>query len=305
MKEHFVSTNFHAKTLKTIDRANEIIREYQAKGYTLSLRQLYYQFVSRLWIENKQSEYEKLGNNLANGRLAGFVDWSAIEDRGRTLRRGPCWNGPNEIITAVANQYRENFWASQRFRPEVWIEKDALTGVIAGTCITRHRVPYFSCRGRVSHSELYAAGKRFAQYREDGYIPIVFHLADHDPCGIDMTRENREKLAMFSRGPVEVARLGLNIDQVRLYRLPPNTAKENGSCRQAYVEEFGTECWELDALPPDIIDDLVSDAIESIVDKVAWEAAKAKETSQREILRLAAEKWSDVAEFLKHSASGR
>jgi hypothetical protein len=282
-----------------VDHANEIIQEYQAKGYKLTIRQLFYQFVSRLWIENKQSEYEKLTVVVANARNAGLIDWDAIEDRTRSLRRNPSWDGPEEIIRVCADQYREDFWASQKFRPEVWIEKDALIGVIKETCQTTHRVPYFSCRGRVSLSELYAAGRRFADWRARCYTPIVFHLADHDPCGIDMTRDNREKLALYSGGPVEVRRLGLNIDQVRHYRLPPNAAKESDTCAGKYREEFGCDCWELDALPPDVIDGLVSDAINGLIDESAWELAETKESERQALLKLAAKSWPSIEQMLR------
>ena len=86
---------------------------------------------------------------------------------------------------AVAQQYRAPLWESQNFRPEVWIEKSALAGVIEPVC-ERWRVPHFPARGYASVSELYKAGKRFAAYARDGLTPVVFYLGDHDPSGLNM-----------------------------------------------------------------------------------------------------------------------
>ena len=232
-----------------IGQANRIIAEYQALGFVLTLRQLYYQFVSRAAIANTLAEYKRLGTIIRSGRRAGLIDWDAIEDRTRNVRRLPSWSNPSEIIEAVSRQYREDLWAGQYFRPEVWIEKDALLGVIENVC-EEFRVPYFACRGNNSESEQYKAGKRFADYRDEGLTPLVLHLGDHDPNGLDMTRDNRDRLALFARGDVEVRRIALNLDQVELYRPPPNPAKETDSRYAAYARQFGTECWELDALEP-------------------------------------------------------
>jgi hypothetical protein len=119
--------------------------------------------------------------------------------------------------------------------------------VIEDVC-TEFRVPYFAHRGNNSQTLQYEAGKRFAEFFDHGLIPVVLHLADHDPKGIDMTRDNRERLALYARDEVEVRRIALNMDQVRQHAPPPNFAKETDTLFGAYVERFGTEeCWELDA----------------------------------------------------------
>jgi hypothetical protein len=138
-------------------------------------------------------------------------------------------------------------WDGQTFRPEVWIEKDAFLGVIEGVC-REYRLPYFACRGNNSESEQYKAGKRFELDLANCLIPIVLHPGDHDPNGLDMTRDNRDRLAMFARRGVEARRLALNMDQVERYRPPPNFAKETDTRYPAYVKDFGERCWELDAL---------------------------------------------------------
>ena len=85
--ESFEARHFQAKTAAMIDHANSIIAEYQARGFALTLRQLYYQFVARSLIDNKQSDHKRLGDVIKNGRRCGLIDWEAIEDRTRNLQR--------------------------------------------------------------------------------------------------------------------------------------------------------------------------------------------------------------------------
>ena len=167
MKEAFINKKFSAPSLSLINHANQIIREYARQGFTLTLRQLYYQFVSRALIPNKQTEYKRLGSVISDARLAGLIDWSATEDRTRYLRRLSTWDEPADIIDSAAHSYRIDMWARQPVAPEVWIEKDALVGVIQGVCEER-RVPYFACRGYSSQSEQYSAGKRMEAALADG-----------------------------------------------------------------------------------------------------------------------------------------
>jgi len=298
--EAFAETKFHKSTLAVIRRANAIIAEYEAQGFTLTLRQLYYQFVSRDLIENKHAEYKRLGSIIKDGRRAGLIDWDAIEDRTRNLRRYSSWESPAAVVATAAEQYRKNLWAVQPCRPEVWIEKDALIGVIEGVC-NDYRVPHFACRGNNSESEQYKAGKRFERHLADGLTPIVLHLGDHDPNGIDMTRDNRDRLAMFARHDIAVRRIALNMDQVERYAPPPNPAKETDTRYARYVQEFGHECWELDALDPAFIADLIRTEIEALIDHDRWNLAMAEEEQHRAALANASANWAKVENFLRGS----
>jgi hypothetical protein len=298
MFEAFTERKFRDATLAIIQQANAIIAEFTAQGFVLTLRQLYYQFVARDLIENKQSEYKRLGTIIRDGRRAGLINWSAIEDRTRRMRFYASWSTPASIIESAARQYQEDPWDDQISRPEVWIEKDALLGVIEGIC-GQWRVPYFACRGNNSETLQYQAGKRFERHIADGLIPIVLHLGDHDPNGLDMTRDNRDRLAEYSRNDVEVRRLALNMDQVQRYAPPPNYAKDTDSRYEAYVRDYGTnECWELDALNPTVIADLIGSEIEALVDRDKWDAAIAKEDENRGTLTKVSTNWSKVEEFL-------
>lgn len=282
--------------LATIKTANEIIAEYQAQGFDLTLRQLYYQFVSRDLIPNKQSEYKRLGDTIADGRLAGLVDWNAIVDRTRFLRAQSTWDTPEEIVHSAMVGYRTDKWAAQTVRPEVWIEKDALAGVFEAVC-TELEVPYFSCRGYTSLSEMWSAGQRMKRHMREGYTPLVLHFGDHDPSGMDMTRDIRERLSMFMGG-TEVKRLALNFDQIEKFEPPPNPAKTTDSRASAYIAEFGNESWELDALSPTVLAGLVREAIMGVLDQDAWNASVSEQEEERSILRKIENNYAEVREFV-------
>lgn len=298
MREQFVARNFSAGSLAIIDKASEIVAEYAAQGFVLTLRQLYYQFVARGLIQNKQTEYKRIGSIVNDARLAGLIDWDGIEDRTRNLRRPAAWDSPGAIIEAVGNQYKEDLWRDQEYRPEVWIEKDALVGVIEPVC-DRWRLPYFACRGYTSQSEQYRAGKRFAHHRDAGQVPIVFHLGDHDPSGIDMTRDNEARVSMFAEAQVRVMRLALNYAQVEQYDPPPNPAKDTDSRSPGYVEKFGPSSWELDALDPKVIDRLIDDAVGKIMDLDLWGQAMKVEKKNRALIAKVATRWDDVVQLVE------
>jgi hypothetical protein len=298
-RQAFLPKKFHAATLAVIEHANEIIAEYERGGFSLTLRQLYYQFVARRLMENTVAEYKRLGKIVNDGRLAGMIDWDGIEDRTRRLESYQSYLGPWEAVEMAAQSYCEDPWLSQNYRPEVWIEKDALIGVIESVCSDYH-LPHFACRGNVSQSELYAAGRRFASYLADGLTPVVLHLGDHDPNGLDMTRDNRERLRLFAGYDIEVRRLALNLDQVGRYALPPNPAKETDTRFSAYVENFGTrECWELDALAPNVIADLIRAEILALIDKRKWRKAEAKSRDNRATLASASQNWAKVEKLFR------
>jgi hypothetical protein len=270
-RETFVNVNFKAKALETIRQANEIIAEYMAAGFTLTLRQLYYQFVARGLLANKQTNYDNLGKVIADARNAGFIDWKAIEDRTRFLRGHTTYKNPADAIEHAREDYRINMWEGQERRIEVWIEKDALLGVIEQVC-NKWDINYFACRGYASQSELYMAGKRILWNRRKLNQDIfVLHLGDHDPSGMDMTRDNEDRLSLYAGGPVEVRRIALNMNQVDEYNPPPNPTKLTDCRANKYIEDYGMECWELDALDPTVIANLIEEQVESELNHEQWQ----------------------------------
>ncbi len=278
-KIRYVAKRFQQKTLDVIEQANAILDEYSR--YELTLRSLFYQFVSRNLIENVTREYHRLGRTISNARLAGLIDWDAIEDRVRSLEQLSTWGCPSEVLGSAALSYRRDLWATQTIRPEVWIEKNALVGVIEPICIEL-RVPYLACVGYLSQTEAWQAGhRRFRRYRAKGQRPLIIHLGDHDPSGLDMTRDIVERAELFAGERIEVIRIALNLDQVEHYEPPPNFAKQEDRRFAEYRRQFGEDCWELDALAPDVIEDLIRETVVDIRDDEAWNAALDEETTER------------------------
>lgn len=297
MKEAFKSFQFKGSSKVMIRQANEILEELMAQGYTLTLRQLYYQLVARDIIPNRQTEYKRLGSIINDARLAGLIDWDAIEDRTRNLQSVSHWNEPGDIIRSAADSFRLDKWFDQKYRIEVWVEKDALVGVLERVC-RELDVAWFSCRGYTSQSELYGAGKRISGHIYRHQKPIVIHLGDHDPSGKDMTRDIEERLCMFVGHPVPVERIALNMPQIEEYSPPPNPAKVTDSRFEKYAEEYGDESWELDALDVRVIHELIKEKVLEYRDEQKYEVQVERERERREALSAAAENWQEVAGFL-------
>ena len=292
----YQSKNFSASSLAMIDQANQIIAEFSAQGFDLTLRQIYYQFVSRDLLANKQTEYKRLGSVVNDGRLAGLIDWEAIVDRTRNVRDLPHWDDPSDIVSASAKQFRIDKWATQATRINVWIEKDALVGVIDGVC-RKLDVPYFSCRGYTSQSEMWSAARRFLMYSDAGQKIVVIHLGDHDPSGIDMSRDIEDRIRMFMgeyESRFSFVRIALNMDQVRKYNPPPNPAKLTDSRSSGYVTLHGSESWELDALSPKVLAKLIETEVAKHRDNERWEQSVAEEKEGRNKLERVADQWENI-----------
>lgn len=318
MKKAFKNKSLSKDRLNLIEILNNVIDEYLRAGYRLTLRQLYYQTIARdllpdTWIDSKynrkqgldpntkntQKNYKRLGELVNDAREVGLMDWDAIEDRGRNLIKNTVWTGPKEIIRAAYQSYRIDMWEDQPLRPEVWIEKTGLEGVVQATC-SQFDVALFATRGYNSQSEAYAAGLRLRKYLNKGQTPVILHLGDHDPSGIDMTRDNYERLSLFTGHDIEVVRIALNYDQVLSYAPPPNPAKATDTRYTQYESIYGAESWELDALDPATINSLLTNALTTLVDQALWNERVNLQNEQREQLQALYENWDDVAHNLTH-----
>jgi hypothetical protein len=218
--EAFEITNFSESSGEVIEQADAIIRQYSAQGYTLTLRQLYYQFVSKDLIPNTERSYKRLGDIVTKGRMSGLLPWDGIEDRNRGSQGWLVEEDIDEILRDLPYGYAADLWADQDRYVEVWVEKDALGAVIERAC-RPFRVRWMACKGYLSASEAWRAGKRMDDAESNGKSPLVIHLGDHDPSGMDMTRDNRDRLGLFNRAPVEVQRIALNMPQIEEHSPPP------------------------------------------------------------------------------------
>ena len=296
-KEKFIDHEFNKKSLELIQIANTIMDEYRRQDYRLSLRQLYYQLVARDYIENSVKSYKRIGNLISNARNAGLVDWEMIEDRNRETIMNTHWNSPAEIVRAAANSFRIDRWEGQANYVEVMVEKDALSGVLVPVC-RRLDVRFTANKGYSSSSAMYEAGKRI--YREyihsDKQIHIIY-LGDHDPSGVDMTRDITDRLDLYAGiVPIKIHRLALNYDQVELWQPPENPAKETDSRFEAYADKFGYSSWELDAVEPRTLADLVTNAVLELIDEFRWQEVEQYEDEMRAKLQRFADDYKDRSE---------
>ncbi len=279
----YIEKRFNSSSLDIITEANQIIREYAAQGFDLTLRQLYYQFVARDLLANNQRNYKRLGSIINDARLAGLVSWDAIVDRTRNIRKNSHWTHPRQVLQAARNSFYMDKWQGQDRRVEVWIEKDALIGVIASVC-QELDVTHYACKGYNSQSKQWEAAQRLRRYEAEGIAPVVLHLGDHDPSGVDMTRDIQDRLLMFGCHDTEVIRIALNMDQVEEFNPPPNPTKMKDTRSNSYIDEYGLECWELDALDPTYMAGLIRDKIKSYRDPIKYAAVLAAEKGHLETI---------------------
>ncbi|EKN3575717.1 hypothetical protein ACULTK_004290 [Yersinia enterocolitica] len=295
--ECFVYKNFNDERTLMINTIDDIVTEYQEQGYRLTTRQVYYQLVARGMIENTLQSYKRIASLINDAKLAGLIDWSGLEDRTRDFITRSHWNSPSEIIRASAEQYHEDLWGNQSQRLFVIIEKEALVGVLESLC-NRYDVPLLAARGYPSGSVLY-------DFAQSHLIPAtnlrqhchILHLGDHDPSGIDMTRDLAGRLDMFTytSALVSLERIALNMEQVEEINPPENPAKTTDSRFAQYIKRYGRSSWELDALQPRYLNQLVEEKISSRIDWDEWEQKKTEIKARRTALE-------DVANRFEHDA---
>lgn len=275
-----------------IDTCNSIVAEYVKRGLRLTLRQLYYQCVSRNIIPNVERSYKNLGNTISDARLAGLMDWDAIEDRGRVAQMPSQWQNIKSLVESAVAAYRLPRWKGQECYVELWVEKQALAGVLEPLSDEFHAVLMIN-KGYSSQSAMYSSAQRFrraAAIQPGHERSLLLYLGDHDPSGEDMVRDVRDRLEMFGVQDLEVRKIALTMEQIEEHDPPPNPAKTTDSRSEAYIAEHGESSWEVDALPPDILQQLIRDAFEEVIDRDKMDKIIEREERDKEELRKAAEK---------------
>lgn len=270
----YIEKNFNAANSNLIDYMNVVIRDYQRQGYDLTVRQLYYQLVARDVIPNNLQEYKRIAGIINDAKLAGLIDWDAIVDRTREFITQPHWTSGAEIVDACVRSYNQDRWVDQDVRIWVIVEKEALVGVLDRTC-KKYDVPLLAARGYPSGTVLreFAEEQLLPAIREDKGI-VILHLGDHDPSGIDMTRDLEDRLSLFTHGMVgngEISRIALTMDQVEEVRPPENPAKITDSRVGEYRKRYGSSSWELDALSPSYLNNLLEEHITAQIDENVWQ----------------------------------
>lgn len=312
-----MNIRFREVKLSSANRArlgmiNRIISEYQDQGYRLTLRQLYYQLVSREVIPNNTKEYSKLSILLKEGRMGGVVDWNAIEDRLRVPSKPPAFDSPTDVLDAAINQYELPRMEGQDTYVEVWVEKDALSGVLKRVTEPFH-IPIVVNRGYSSASAMYDAFNRFKKAHENNQQIKILYLGDFDPSGVDMIRDIRSRILEFFIGyyqlnqdeygepndlseddwsaaadsiglAFKVIPVALTREQIRLHRPPPNPAKKTDPRSKDFIKLHGSSSWEVDALKPEVLNDLLTLAIKESIDLKLYE--KILKNEKKDIKKL-------------------
>lgn len=286
MRQQYQEINFRKGSLILIDKINTLLQDYRTGGYVVTVRQLYYQLVAKDIIENSLQSYKKITGLINDARMAGVMDWDMIEDRTREFERRGHWTSPASIVRSCANQFHIDMWDNQENRVFAVVEKEALAGVLAKPTY-KWDVPLLAARGYPSVTVL----REFVEQDilpalRNGQNVTILHLGDHDPSGLDMTRDLSERIRLFCEqedtdGYLTVDRLALNMNQVQAQRPPPNPAKVTDSRFADYEKLYGSKSWELDALSPKFLDELIEDNITALIDDDAWEEKKQERADGR------------------------
>lgn len=291
MIQQYRTINFRAESRDRIDKLLSIIEDYPDQK--LTARQVYYQFVARGWLDNTVKNYKNLTSLLADARYAGLVDWEIIEDRGREPNTPSEWDGLGSLVDSALSAYRRPRWAGQTSYVELWVEKQALAGVLEPIARRFHATLMVN-KGYSSASAMKESADRFIEKSDSLRIqPILLYLGDHDPSGEDMVRDIGDRLVEFGVRYIDVRKLALTMKQIRQFNPPPNPAKLTDSRAKGYIEKYGDQSWELDALPPDELNRLVTAAFDSIVDRKKMNEIIDRENRDKERLRAAVEQLED------------
>ena len=265
-------------TLFLIEEARAELEEYNP----MTLRQVYYRLVSRHILKNTVQEYKRLSYALVQGRQEGIIPWDWIEDRLRQPHKVGMWGDLTDFADTAIAAYRKNVWHSQPRYVEVWLEKDALSGVFLQV-LYRYGVTLNVGRGYDSWSSIWEASCRLSD-EELGEPTVVLYFGDFDPSGEDMVRSLGERLGFFGCEP-EIIKVALTMEDIDRYELPPMMAKRTDSRSASFIAKHGDVAVELDALPPKVLAERVREMVREMMDCEALEEVWETESEERNRLR--------------------
>ena len=238
-------------------------------------------------IPNEERAYQNLSRLVSDARLAGLVDWNAIEDRIRVPRKAAEWNSPKGLMDSALNSYRLPRWEDQPYQIELWVEKDALAGVLQPLSNTRH-ITLMVNRGYSSQTAMHDAYSRMREAYSQGKTCTILYLGDQDPSGEDMVRDISERLNDLYGTPVVIKKLAITPEQVATYNPPPNPAKMSDTRAAKFVEEFGYNSYEVDALPPNVLVQIINNAVDEYVNQDLMDEVIEREERDKVLIREAA-----------------
>jgi len=280
-----------------IPKVKELLDSF---SYRPTLRQIFYRLVAALLIANTETTYKSLSRATVLAREEATIDPLCFQDRVRTHTNGDYgYLSPDEFVDDRLDQLRDSpddytrpMWTTQQTMPIIWLEKDALFTPITEIA-SRYRVKVYAARGYSSFTSVYEA----AQDIQRLMIPVkVLQLTDFDPSGEDMVRDLEDRLTRYGAADIELTKIALTSDQVSTLGLPPMPAKKSDPRYVRFAQSFGDQVVELDALPPDELERIVSTAIEELIDQDSWNAEVEKAKQEKEEARRRIEEMLDQLE---------
>jgi hypothetical protein len=265
--ETIVSQNEWQSTTELIDTALAILEEQQP----MTVRQLFYRLVSTGHLENTQNNYKKVSRIMTTARDDGRCDFNWIVDRSRPDYRPNVFRDPQQYAAVVKRAYRLDYWENQPWHCELWTEKDAIIGSIAGVT-DELGVGVYVARGYTSTTKAHEAAQRLRLTPK----PIhIFYLGDHDSSGDQMQEDIQRRVEEYMGREILMERLAIFPADIRTYKLPPQRIKDTDTRAARFRAKYGKEapCVELDALPVTELRRRIQTAVEGLIDRDAWNRA--------------------------------
>jgi hypothetical protein len=224
----------------------------------------------------KQS-YNRVQRLLNRLRIAGAIPFEWVVDNVRQTIKPSSWSGLDDFADTVRQAYRKNFWPNLPEYVEVFVEKDTVAGKVA--VVTQEcDVPLQPIRGYNSTSFAWDVARKWRQIHK----PItVYYVGDHDPSGRDLERDVREKTARFSGKRVNWVRLAVNPEHFAEYNIRPLAPKKGDKRTRKFVEKWGPDCAEVEAVPATDLRAMIRGAIERHIPAADWERLRAVEAVER------------------------
>lgn len=282
---------------------DSVVEYYISIGIKLTNRQLYYQLVGKDLIPNKNKVYKKICSFITDERYAGKIDWEAIEDKERIPEMPSEWNDVSSLIRSAISSFRLYRWEDQEYYVEMYCEKKAGINVLKPIANKYHMFFGFN-KGYSSASAMYDLAKRIKEQQENGKKTVILYFGDHDPSGLDMVRDIKDRITEFltkGNDPIEiddynfdsdednepyfkVINVALTQEQIKKFNPPPNPAKITDPRAKAYIKKYGNVSWELDSLDALELRGIAEDSIYDYINMEKYNAWIKKEKEQKKAL---------------------
>jgi len=261
-------------TKAEVEARREALIEIVGEQQPMTVRQVFYQATVRGVIEKTEAGYNKIQTDLVLMRRSGELPYSWLADATRWMRKPATFDGIEEALADCARHYRKALWRDAGAYVEIWLEKDALAGVVYPVTDT-YDVPLMVARGYASLSFLHSAAEAISERDVPVYI---YHLGDFDPSGVNAGEKIEETLRELAPdAEIYFERLAVTHEQINVWNLPTRPTKQSDS----RAKGFGAISVELDAISPDNLRDLVEMAIEQHLPPEQFKILKVAEESER------------------------